>query len=115
MAEEEYDPLFETTRRGKGRIVYIIFSLSLLVGICFIWFYRVNYILKGGEDIGIRWVCRVGLFCAELWFGLYWVLRQALRWNPVFRRPFPHTLSQRYHTFLIYFIYILKGIYMYVK
>ncbi|KAK4850458.1 hypothetical protein QYF36_006932 [Acer negundo] len=33
---------------------------------------------------------------AELWFGLYWILTQALRWNQVYRSTFKDRLSQRY-------------------
>jgi len=94
MAEEESYPLFET-RRAKGRVIYTIFSLSLFVGILFIWVYRVSHIPREGEDGKWAWI---GLLCAELWFGLYWLLRHPFRWNPVFREPFRHKLSQRYHT-----------------
>ncbi|RDX61630.1 Cellulose synthase-like protein E1 [Mucuna pruriens] len=96
MGEEEYYPLFET-KRAKGRVIYIIFSLSLFVGICFIWVYRVSHIPREGEDGKWAWI---GLLCAELWFGLYWLLRHPFRWNPVFRKPFRHTLSQRYEKIL---------------
>ena len=34
------------------------------------------------------------MLAADLWFGFYWVLRQALRWNPVFRQVFKNRLSQ---------------------
>ncbi|KAK7387179.1 hypothetical protein VNO78_27752 [Psophocarpus tetragonolobus] len=88
----EYYPLFET-RRARGRFIYIIFSLSLFVGICFIWVYRVSHIPREGEDGKWAWI---GLLCVDLWFGLYWLLRHPFRWNPVFRQPFRHILSQRY-------------------
>lgn len=103
MAKEGYYPLFETRRR-KGRLMYRVFSFSLLIGIWSIWVYRLSYIPK--EDG--KWVW-IGLLCAELWFGFYWFLRQALRWNPIFRQPFPERLTQRYihyicsrHTYLLY-------------
>ncbi|KAG4399945.1 hypothetical protein GLYMA_08G330600v4 [Glycine max] len=96
MAEEESYPLFET-RRAKGRVIYTIFSLSLFVGILFIWVYRVSHIPREGEDGKWAWI---GLLCAELWFGLYWLLRHPFRWNPVFREPFRHKLSQRYEEIL---------------
>ncbi|AES70600.1 cellulose synthase-like protein [Medicago truncatula] len=95
MAKEEYYPLFETRRR-KGRLMYRVFSFSLLIGIWSIWVYRLSYIPK--EDG--KWVW-IGLLCAELWFGFYWFLRQALRWNPIFRQPFPERLTQsRYENML---------------
>ncbi|GMH25488.1 hypothetical protein Nepgr_027331 [Nepenthes gracilis] len=33
---------------------------------------------------------------AEMWFTLYWILTQALRWNPVYRSTFKDRLSNRY-------------------
>ncbi|KAK2440913.1 cellulose synthase protein E1 [Trifolium repens] len=93
--EEEYCPLFET-RRGNGRVMYLIFSFSLFVGICSIWIYRLSYIPKVEDG---KWVW-IGLLCSEIWFGFYWILRQALRWNPIFRESFPQRLSQRYENML---------------
>ncbi|GAB2210991.1 hypothetical protein Droror1_Dr00016281 [Drosera rotundifolia] len=39
----------------------------------------------------------VGLLCfaAEIWFGLYWILSQALYWNPVYSFPLTDRLSDR--------------------
>ena len=95
MAEEKCAPLFET-KRAKGRLFYKVFSLSLFVGICFIWVFRVSHIPR--EDGKWGWI---GLLCAELWFGLYWLLRHPFRWNPLFREPFRHRLSQRYHALIL--------------
>ncbi|KAJ7960952.1 putative Cellulose synthase [Quillaja saponaria] len=92
MGTDEYDPLFET-KKVKGRVMFRLFSVSLFVGICFIWAYRLKHIPKEGEDG--RWVW-IGLLGSELWFSLYWVLTQALRWNPVYRHTFKDRLSQRY-------------------
>ncbi|XP_061353157.1 cellulose synthase-like protein E1 [Gastrolobium bilobum] len=92
MGSGEYSPLFET-RRGRGRLIYRTFAISLFVSICFIWVYRLSHITRNGEDG--KWAC-LGLLGAELWFGFYWVLTQALRWNLVFRQPFKNRLSQRY-------------------
>ncbi|CAJ1963856.1 unnamed protein product [Sphenostylis stenocarpa] len=96
MAEKEHSPLFET-KRAKGRVFYKVFSLSLFVGICFIWVYRVSHIPREGEDGKWGWI---GMFCVELWFGLYWLLRHPFRWNPRFREPFRDRLSQRYEEVL---------------
>ncbi|XP_027932410.1 cellulose synthase-like protein E1 isoform X1 [Vigna unguiculata] len=96
MAEMEYSPLFET-KRAKGRVFYKVFSLSLFVGICFIWVFRVSHIPRESEDGKWGWI---GLFFAELWFGLYWLLRHPFRWNPLFREPFRQRLSQRYEKVL---------------
>ncbi|ESW18648.1 hypothetical protein PHAVU_006G058400 [Phaseolus vulgaris] len=96
MAEEKCAPLFET-KRAKGRLFYKVFSLSLFVAICFIWVFRVSHIPRESEDGKWGWI---GLLCAELWFGLYWLLRHPFRWNPLFREPFRHRLSQRYEKVL---------------
>ncbi|KAG4393538.1 hypothetical protein GLYMA_03G111400v4 [Glycine max] len=91
MGRVEYSPLFET-RRCRGRFIYRSFAISLFVTICFIWHYRFSHITKG-EDGNWAWL---GMLASELWFGFYWVLTQALRWNLVFRQPFKNRLSQRY-------------------
>ncbi|XP_077217186.1 cellulose synthase-like protein E6 [Tasmannia lanceolata] len=84
-----YLPLFET--EGRGRIGYKLFAVSIFVGICWIWVYRVSHIpTREG-----RWVW-LGLFAAEIWFAFYWLLTQAVRWNPLHRCTFKERLSQRY-------------------
>ncbi|KAK7387180.1 hypothetical protein VNO78_27753 [Psophocarpus tetragonolobus] len=93
MGSLEYSPLFET-KRGRGRIIYRSFAISLFVAICFIWFYRFSHILDTKFEDG-KWAW-LGMFGAELWFGFYWILTQALRWTLVFRQPFVNRLSQRY-------------------
>ncbi|KAK7333344.1 hypothetical protein VNO80_30112 [Phaseolus coccineus] len=62
MTEEKCAPLFET-KRAKGRLFYKVFSLSLFVGICFIWVFRVSHIPRESEDGKWGWI---GLLCAEL-------------------------------------------------
>ncbi|KAF2286223.1 hypothetical protein GH714_011890 [Hevea brasiliensis] len=64
------------------------------MGVCFIWAYRFGNIPREGEDG--RWVW-IGLLGAELWFGLYWLLTQALRWNQVYRWTFKDRLYHRFH------------------
>ncbi|KAI4306227.1 hypothetical protein L6164_029520 [Bauhinia variegata] len=74
----------ETTLRGK--------EMGLKYGCA------VEDVITGFKHVpkdGGRWVW-FGLLAAELWFGLYYLLTQALRWNLVFRQPFPDRLSQRY-------------------
>lgn len=88
--ESGYLPLFET-KEAKGRVVYRVFAASIFVGICLIWSYRVKFL---PEDEGGRWVW-LGLSAAEVWFGFYWVLTQAPRWNPIHRLTFKHNLSKR--------------------
>jgi 1-acyl-sn-glycerol-3-phosphate acyltransferase len=38
---------------------------------------------------------------AEVWFGIYWIVTQASRWNPTYRRTFKVQLSQRLDTHLL--------------
>ncbi|ONH99324.1 hypothetical protein PRUPE_6G024800 [Prunus persica] len=92
MAKEEHLPLFET-KKAKGRVLFRIFAASIFAGICLIWVYRVSHIPKAGEDGRFAWI---GLLGAEIWFGFYWLLTQASRWNPVYRHTFKDRLSQRY-------------------
>ncbi|XP_058762560.1 cellulose synthase-like protein E1 [Vicia villosa] len=98
MDSGEYSPLFET-KKGRGRVIYRLFSISLFVAICFIWLYRFTHIITQQEDDGGKWAW-IGLLASELWFGFYWILTQALRWNLVFRHPFKDRLSQRYEDML---------------
>ncbi|CAL8160029.1 unnamed protein product [Prunus armeniaca] len=92
MAKEEHLPLFET-KKAQGRVLFRIFAASIFAGICLIWVYRVSHIPKAGEDGRFAWI---GLLGAEIWFGFYWLLTQASRWNPVYRHTFKDRLSQRY-------------------
>ncbi|XP_031259719.1 cellulose synthase-like protein E1 isoform X2 [Pistacia vera] len=92
MGSDGYAPLFET-KTAKGRLLYRLFAVSIFVGICWILVYRVTHIPREGEDGRWAWI---GLFGAELWFSLYWVCTQALRWNCVYRCTFPDRLSQRF-------------------
>ncbi|KAK9941196.1 hypothetical protein M0R45_017815 [Rubus argutus] len=90
--EEVSSPLFET-KRAKGIVLYRLFAASIFVGICFIWVYRWSHIPKAGEDGRFGWM---GLLGAELWFGFYWLVTQASRWNRIYRHTFKDRLSQRY-------------------
>ncbi|OMP04209.1 Cellulose synthase [Corchorus olitorius] len=92
MGNEGYFPLFET-KKAKGIALYRVFAASVFVGICGIWAYRVSNLPRNGEDG--RWVW-IGLFAAEIWLGFYWLLTQALRWNPIYRHTFKDRLSRRY-------------------
>lgn len=100
MGSDEYVPLFET-ERARGRVIFRPFALSTFVGIGFILVYRLSHIPRNGEDGRWAWI---GLFGAELWFGLYWVLTQALRWNCVYRRTFKDRLSHRSLSLLLTFL-----------
>ncbi|XP_052108164.1 cellulose synthase-like protein E1 isoform X6 [Arachis duranensis] len=98
---DDEESLFETTK-SRGSFLHRVFSMSLFVAICFVYAYRLTHIPTGGEDHGGgedyyygTWTW-LGLLAAELWFGLYWVLTQAVRWNLVFRKTFKKRLAQRY-------------------
>ncbi|CAH9087415.1 unnamed protein product [Cuscuta epithymum] len=88
----KYEALFET-KTGKGRVVYRLLASTILAGIVCVLIYRVVH-MPAAEGGGMWWW--VGMLAAELWFGFYWLLTQFLRWNLLFRRPFPHKLLKRY-------------------
>ncbi|KAL9680466.1 hypothetical protein QQ045_018345 [Rhodiola kirilowii] len=92
MATPQPLPLFKT-QKANGRLIYRFFAGSIFVCICAIWTYRVRNLPGFGEDGIWTWI---GMFLAELWFGFYWILTQAARWNPIFRYPFKERLSQRF-------------------
>lgn len=92
MGNGENGPLFET-RRATGRVLYRLFAASVFVGICLILGYRVSQLPNDQEHGKWFWF---GMFAAELWFGFYWVLTQAMRWNIVYRVTFKDRLSQRF-------------------
>ncbi|XP_004296328.1 PREDICTED: cellulose synthase-like protein E1-like [Fragaria vesca subsp. vesca] len=92
MGEERHSPLFETTK-AKGKVFYRFSAVSVSVGICLIWVYRVTHIPKAGEDGRFGWML---LFAAELWFSFYWFITQALRWSRTYRHTFKDRLSERY-------------------
>ncbi|GMI65078.1 cellulose synthase like E1 [Hibiscus trionum] len=87
-----YAPLFET-RQLKGRILFRSVAASILLGICFVFHYRVRFFPVGGKVP--RWIW-IGLILSELWFSFYWLLTTVCRWNSVYRIPYVHRLSQRF-------------------
>ncbi|KAK3003932.1 hypothetical protein RJ639_018041 [Escallonia herrerae] len=89
--EEEALPLFET-RAAKGRAAYKLFSLTVFLGICCIWVYRIKHVPSAGEAGRWAWL---GMLIAELCFGFYWIITQSVRWNVTFRHPFKDRLSLR--------------------
>lgn len=94
--DREYVPLFETSR-AKGRVIYRLFAATIFVCIVSIWIYRATQIPKHGEEGRWAWI---GALLAELWFGLYWILTQSLRWNPIYRYTFKDRLALRYESAL---------------
>ncbi|GAB4845929.1 hypothetical protein Ancab_024935 [Ancistrocladus abbreviatus] len=92
---EGYAPLFES-RKAKGRVLYRAFATSIFGAICVVWAYRVTQTPWKEQD---GWMIRFGwmaLFGAEIWFTFYWILTQALRWNPIYRSTFKDRLFERY-------------------
>ncbi|WCJ33116.1 cellulose synthase like E1 [Euphorbia peplus] len=90
--ENEYRPLFET-RAAKGKLFYRTFAGTVFLSIILILVYRYVHVPKKGEDG--RWVW-FGLAAAELWYSLYWVVSQPLRWNQIHRFTFKDILSRRF-------------------
>ncbi|KAE8654171.1 hypothetical protein F3Y22_tig00117056pilonHSYRG01034 [Hibiscus syriacus] len=84
-------PLFRT-KEAKGKVAFRVFSTSIFVGICLIWAYRLANIPRANERGRWLWI---GMLFAELGFGFYWILTQAIRWNVVHYYPLKHNLSLR--------------------
>ncbi|XP_058112706.1 cellulose synthase-like protein E2 isoform X4 [Magnolia sinica] len=90
MGRDGHGPLFET-KEATGRIAYKMYAISIFVGVFFVWVYRATHIpVEKG-----KWAW-FGMFGVEIWFGLYWILIQSVRWKPVYRSTFKERLSQRY-------------------
>lgn len=90
---EYYESLFVTSK-DRARHIRRVYATSLFVATCFIWTYRLSHIPANEEHGKWAWL---GLFAADLLFGLYWLFGQALRWNLVFRKTFNNILSQRFN------------------
>ncbi|KAK9267100.1 hypothetical protein L1049_009518 [Liquidambar formosana] len=91
MEKDDYLPLFET-KAAKGRKLFQFYAVSVLVGICFLCVYRVTHVPAEGKVERWAWM---GLFFAELWFVLYWILTLFVRWSPIYRYTFKDRLSHR--------------------
>ncbi|KAF3973686.1 hypothetical protein CMV_002921 [Castanea mollissima] len=85
-------PLFET-KEARFRGAYKVLAFTVFVGICLIWAYRLTHIPRAGEQGRWAWI---GMFMAELCFGLYWILTQSCRFKVVYNHPFKERLSNRY-------------------
>ncbi|KAJ0230388.1 Cellulose synthase-like protein E1 [Hirschfeldia incana] len=90
----DQEPLFETRKRTGGVIAFRVFAASVFGCICWIWFYRATETDENQTGL-VRFV-RLVMFILEIWFGLYWLIVQSLRWNPVWRFTFADRLSRRY-------------------
>ncbi|KAJ8527641.1 hypothetical protein K7X08_015092 [Anisodus acutangulus] len=90
--ETLYLPLFES-KAARGKNMYKLFVSTVFVGICLIWIYRFVNIPRRGESGRLAWI---GMFLAELCFGLYWIITHSARWDVIYRYPFKNRLSHRY-------------------
>uniref|UniRef100_A0A2N9HIR4 Glycosyltransferase 2-like domain-containing protein n=1 Tax=Fagus sylvatica TaxID=28930 RepID=A0A2N9HIR4_FAGSY len=90
--EEAILPLFET-KEARFRGAYKVFASTVFVGICLIWVYRLTHIPSAGQHGRWAWI---GMFMAELWFGLYWIITQSSRFSVIYNYPFKERLSYRY-------------------
>ena len=89
--EEALLPLFET-KEARFRGAYKVFASTVFVGICLIWVYRLTHIPRAGVQGRWAWI---GMFMAELWFDLYWILTQSCCVKVVYNYPFKERLSYR--------------------
>ncbi|KAJ0253290.1 Cellulose synthase-like protein E1 [Hirschfeldia incana] len=95
--EGDREPLFATRRRTGGLIAFRLFAASVFGCICCIWFYRAVEPLEKDENrTGFFRFIWLVMLILEIWFGLYWLVVQSLRWNPVWRSTFTDRLSRRY-------------------
>uniref|UniRef100_A0A0E0B4D6 Cellulose synthase-like protein E6 n=1 Tax=Oryza glumipatula TaxID=40148 RepID=A0A0E0B4D6_9ORYZ len=83
--------LFATEKVG-GRAVYRLQAATVAAGILLVLYYRATRVPAAGEGRA-AWL---GMAAAELWFAVYWVITQSVRWCPVRRRTFKNRLAERY-------------------
>ncbi|KAL2467064.1 Cellulose synthase-like protein E1 [Abeliophyllum distichum] len=95
MGRDDYLPLFET-RSAKGRLLYWLYAVTVFLGVLSICVYRVRHF---PEQELKRWAW-IGVFMAELWYALYWLITQSVRYSPVYRYTFKDRLSRRYEEVL---------------
>ncbi|KAI3680428.1 hypothetical protein L6452_35198 [Arctium lappa] len=92
MGEADHLPLFES-KAAKGRVLFKLYAASMVMGMCLIFAFRAIHAPSGRYS----WI---GLSMAEVWFTLYWLITQLVRWNPVHHYTFKQRLSHRYEKVL---------------
>ncbi|XP_057765098.1 cellulose synthase-like protein E6 [Salvia miltiorrhiza] len=92
MENKDYVALFES-KAAKGRVVYWVYAVSMAVGISVICIHRVMHF---PQEKGVRRWAWTAIFMAELWFIIYWLITQFVRYRAVFRYTFKDRLSRRY-------------------
>uniref|UniRef100_A0A0E0M2H7 Cellulose synthase-like protein E6 n=1 Tax=Oryza punctata TaxID=4537 RepID=A0A0E0M2H7_ORYPU len=91
METTERRRLFATEKVG-GRAVYRLQAATVAAGILLVLYYRATRVPAAGEG-RVAWL---GMAAAELWYAVYWVITQSVRWCPVRRRTFKDRLAERY-------------------
>ena len=86
-------PLFET-KEAKARVSHRVFAATGFVGICFILIYRLVNFPKEEQGGRRRWAW-IGIFMAEFFFSLFWIITQSVRWSVRQHLPFKDRLSLR--------------------
>ncbi|KAL2467062.1 Cellulose synthase-like protein E1 [Abeliophyllum distichum] len=71
-------------------------QLQLFLGVLSICVYRVRHF--PAQELK-RWAW-IGVFMAELWYALYWLITQSVRCSPIYRYTFKDRLSRRYEEVL---------------
>ncbi|KAF3783547.1 Cellulose synthase-like protein E6 [Nymphaea thermarum] len=79
---------------ARGRTMYKLFVASNLAGIMGILYYRATNIPHEGPFL--RLLVWAAMSLSELWFGLYWLLTQSARWDPIYRSTSKDRLSNRF-------------------
>ncbi|KAL4562944.1 hypothetical protein LXL04_026975 [Taraxacum kok-saghyz] len=84
---------YQSTLLAILRTLFKLYASSMAMAIILICVYRATHIPENGKTGRYFWI---GLFMAELWFSLYWLITQLVRWNPVTHHTFKEKLSQKY-------------------
>ncbi|KAH9652369.1 cellulose synthase-like protein E1 [Citrus sinensis] len=72
-------PLFET-KEAKARVSHKVFAATCFVGICLILIYRLVNFPKEEQGGRRRWAW-IGIFMADFFFSLFWIITQSVRWS----------------------------------
>lgn len=96
MGEETLHVPFFESKEAKGKNLYKLFALTVFLGICLIWLYRLINMPSKGEAGKLAWIV---MFLAELCFGFYWIITQSARWHVTYTYPYKNALSLRFHFF----------------
>lgn len=91
--EEAMEPLFETKKElAKAKFFHRVYAATVFVGICLILNYRLVNFPGGGGRRRRAWI---GIFMAEFFLSLFWIISQSVRWNVKHNLPFKDRLSLR--------------------